>query len=121
MSQRTVQSTQRAGRLKRKQVDVLASREKFVKEVQKNKTLLFDAFSPTVTDAAKMEKWEEIRVKMVEEEGDELLRDKTAEYVKKTYWQRIRGDALERFDKARTGSEPKEKYKAVIQVLVVES
>lgn len=99
-------------KLRRKHADIQALRELFVKEVQKNKDLLFDAFSSTITDAAKMTKWEEIRLMMVEK-GEMLLENKDAKYVKTQHWQKIRGDALERFDKGQTGAEAKEKYKAV--------
>lgn len=99
-------------RLKRKHSEIQALREEFVKEVQKNKDLLFGAFSPTLTDAMKTSKWEEIRLMMVSK-GEKLLEGKDVNYVKTKHWQKIRGDALERFDKGQTGAEPKEKYKAV--------
>lgn len=108
MSQRPKKAT----KLKRKQSTVLELREMFVKEVQKNKDLLFGALLPTATDAMKTAKWEEIRTMMVEK-GEELLDGKTVAYVKGTYWQNIRKGSLERFDKAKTGAEPNEKYAAV--------
>jgi hypothetical protein len=94
--------------VRRSNKEIEASDELFVKMVQLHKDLLFGAFSPTVTAAAKIEKWEEIRQEMVKK-GDKLVAAKDAKYLQSTLWKNIATKTKEKRDciKATTGAEPK--------------
>lgn len=108
MTQTSIQTPTTSAKKRKNWEETSRLREIFLKDVQLNKQLLFGPFSPTVTDKKKMEKWEEIRNKMVIE-GEKLLESKDAKYVKSTYWQNIRTSSLSKYDNCKaTGSEPKE-------------
>jgi ribonuclease I len=97
----------RRGKVKgRTHAETARFREMFVSEVQNHKELLFGQFSSSVTDAVKMAKWEDIRLKMVQA-GESLLETKNADYVKKTYWQTVRTQSMKNIDACRlqTGAE----------------
>jgi hypothetical protein len=96
-------------RIRRSKKQIAESNELFVKAVQANKDLLFGPLSPTVTDALKLQKWEEIR-QMLVDKGDPLLATKDTQYIKTDFWQMIRGSTMERFDECKptTGEAPKD-------------
>lgn len=104
------QSNKRAQTVvRRTRAELAESNEFFVKKVQENQELLFGPLSPTVTAAKKNEKWEEIRLQLVDK-GDRLLSGKNASYMQSTYWKSISTKAKEKRDliksKTKTGEEP---------------
>jgi uncharacterized radical SAM superfamily Fe-S cluster-containing enzyme len=93
-------------------------RENFVKLVQVDKETLFGKLTNNVTDAMKLAKWEEIRLKMVAA-GDKLLEKKDASYVRSTYWQNVRKKAVEKWDESKkTGREGGEQLNEVRSIFI---
>lgn len=117
MAKKQSSQSSQPSRVRRTNVQIAETNEFFVKEVQKNKELLFGPFSSTVTAAKKDKKWEEIRQAMIEK-GDKLLETKNSAYVQKQYWQYVRQKTMERVDSLQvtTGAEPKDEDLSSISV-----
>ena len=77
----------------------------FVKEVQKNKEILFGKFTNVLTHQMKMEKWDEIR-KLLIENGQNSLAKRDANYVSRVFWQNIRRSTMEKTRMPSTGASP---------------
>lgn len=105
-SQETNASQSSSGRKRKSRKEGARLDEIFVKLVQKDKDLLFGSFKGDNDHSRKIDKWEEIRVVMVNA-GEIALSNKNSEYVRKHYWQNRRKKALNNRDVVQvSGSSP---------------
>ena len=82
----------------------------FATLVRDNKQILFGKFTATLTHKKKLEKWEEIRIEMVNK-GFHALANRSSDYCRDTTWQNIKRTTMDK--RPPTGDSPRDDWDEV--------